>query len=55
MENQYFFQWMTHTLIDILKDAKTLSIIGGVSSMWGVSEHHKKSWYVSLTSSYVDV
>ena len=47
--------WMTRTLIDVLKDAKKLSIIGGVSALWGVSEHHKKSWYVSLTSSYVDV
>jgi hypothetical protein len=47
--------WMTRTLIDVPKDAKKLSIIGGVSALWGVSEHHKKSWYVSLTSSYVDV
>jgi hypothetical protein len=54
MENQYFFQWMTRTLIDVLKDAKKLSIIVGFSALWGVSEHYKKSWYVSLTSSYVD-
>jgi hypothetical protein len=41
--------------IDELKAQTTLSIIGKISALWGVSEHHKKSWYVRLTSSYVDV
>jgi uncharacterized Zn finger protein len=43
------------SLINTLKAQTTLSIVGEISALWGVSEHHKKSWYVSLTSSYVDV
>ena len=39
------------SLIDALKAQTTLSIVGKISALWGVSKHHKKSWY----RFYVDV